>query len=191
MFFHSWMDLSWMDLVRVVAVGAPAYLALLVLLGISGKRTLSKLNAFDLVITVAMGSTLATILLSRDVSWSEGVVAFGLLIGLQFLITWTSVRSPAVRRVVKSEPQLLFYRSRFLADTLKSERVTAEILAAARAQGIPDLESVGAVVLETDGSLTVVAAEDGQGTSTLQGVKSPPDGVTGPRESRGVALAGG
>lgn len=179
MFFHSWTDL-----VRIIAVGAPAYLALLVLLRISGKRTLSKLNAFDLVITVAMGSTLATILLSRDVSLSEGVAAFGLLILLQFLITWTSVRSPAIRRIVKSEPKLLFYRNRFLADALMSERVTrSEILAAARAQGIPDLESVGAVVLETDGSLTVVAAEDGQGTSTLQGVESLPDGVIEPRES--------
>jgi hypothetical protein len=47
MLFHSWMDL-----LRIVAVGAPAYLALLFLLRISGNGTLSKLNAFDLVITV-------------------------------------------------------------------------------------------------------------------------------------------
>jgi uncharacterized membrane protein YcaP (DUF421 family) len=102
MFFSSWTDL-----VRVFLVGAPAYVALLLLLRISGKRTLSKLNAFDLVITVAMGSTLATILLSGDVSLAEGVAALALLVLLQFVITWTSVRWTPARRLVKSDPSLV------------------------------------------------------------------------------------
>jgi uncharacterized membrane protein YcaP (DUF421 family) len=50
---------------------------------VSGKRTLSKLDAFDLIVTVALGSTLATVLLSRDVALAEGIVAFALLVGLQ------------------------------------------------------------------------------------------------------------
>ena len=45
------------------------------ILRLSGKRTLAKLNAFDMVVTVALGSTLATILLGGTVSWSEGVAA--------------------------------------------------------------------------------------------------------------------
>ncbi|MDP9439064.1 MAG: DUF421 domain-containing protein, partial [Actinomycetota bacterium] len=55
---------SWVGLFRVAAVGTAAYFALVLLLRISGKRTLSKINAFDLVVTVALGSTLATVLLS-------------------------------------------------------------------------------------------------------------------------------
>ena len=99
MFLHSWLDL-W----RTLSVGVLAYLALIILLRISGKRTLSKLNAFDLVVTVALGSTLATILLSKDVALAEGVLAFAVLIALQFSITWLSVRSKTISRLVKAEP---------------------------------------------------------------------------------------
>ena len=69
-----WFD-DWSDIVRVLIVGTAAYVGLVALLRISGKRTLAKLNAFDLVVTVAFGSTLATILLSSDVSYAEGVTA--------------------------------------------------------------------------------------------------------------------
>ena len=52
---------SWAGLGRTLLVGPLAYVALVLLLRISGKRTLTKLNAFDLVVTVALGSTLATV----------------------------------------------------------------------------------------------------------------------------------
>ena len=81
MFFDSWSALG-----RVAVVGVLAYLGLVALLRGSGKRTLAKLNAFDLVVTVALGSTLATILLSRDVALAERLLAFTLLITLQYII---------------------------------------------------------------------------------------------------------
>ncbi|MCA9113241.1 MAG: hypothetical protein KDA52_25030, partial [Planctomycetaceae bacterium] len=59
---------GWDSLVRTLVVGVLAYVALVILLRISGKRTLSKLNAFDLVVTVALGSTLATVLLNRNIA---------------------------------------------------------------------------------------------------------------------------
>lgn len=74
---------GWYDLARVAVVGRAGYLALIALLRISGKRTLAKLNAFDFVVTVALGSTLATVLLTSTVSLAEGVTALGLLVGLQ------------------------------------------------------------------------------------------------------------
>jgi uncharacterized membrane protein YcaP (DUF421 family) len=64
-------------------VGAAAYFALIVLLRLSCKRTLAKLNAFDFVVTVALGSTPATVLLTSDVALAEGVLAFTLLVALQ------------------------------------------------------------------------------------------------------------
>lgn len=156
MFFDGWASPA-----RVVIVGALAYVGLVVLLRVSGKRTLSKMNAFDLVVTVALGSTLATILLSSDVALAEGLVAFALLIGMQLTITWLSVRFRTVRRLVKAEPTLLLHRSELLREAMRRERVTeAEVLAAVRAQGISSLEQVEAVVLETDGSFTTVRRAD-------------------------------
>ena len=152
MFFDSWSDL-----VRVVVVGSIAYAALVIFLRATGKRTLSKLNAFDLIVTVALGSTLATILLNKDVSLAEGLVAFLLLIGLQYGITWLSVRSGRFRGLIKAEPTLLLYRGRYLHDAMRRQRVTPEeVMAALRAEGIPRVEAAGAVVLETDGSISVI-----------------------------------
>ncbi|HSA81493.1 MAG TPA: hypothetical protein VLE23_11785 [Geminicoccaceae bacterium] len=109
MLFDSWTGLS-----RVLLVGTLAYAALVLLLRISGKRTLTKLNAFDLVVTVALGSTLASVLLSKSVALAEGVLALGLLIFLQYGIAWLSVRSSRFQSFIKAEPTLLVHRGRFL-----------------------------------------------------------------------------
>ena len=75
-----------------------SYAALIVFLRVSGARTLSKLNAFDLAVTkVALGPTLATSLLSSEVSLAEGVLAISLLILLQFVVAWALVRWRRVR----------------------------------------------------------------------------------------------
>lgn len=171
MFFNDWSSL-----VRVVVVGTLAYGGLVLLLRISGKRTLSKMNAFDLIVTVALGSTLATVLLSKDVVLADGITAFALLIALQYLITWSSVRWPYVEKLVKAEPSLLFFQGQFLEKTLRQQRVTrAEIHAAVRAQGMPRLEDVAAVVQETDGSMTVLKKAEGKALTSLAGT-NPPEG---------------
>ena len=152
MFFDSWASLG-----RTAIVGVLAYVALVLLLRVSGKRTLSSMNAFDMIVTVALGSTLATVFLSSSVPLARGVAAFAVLILLQFTITWLSVRSPAVRRLVKAEPTLLLHRGEFLSGAMKQERVTEEeVRAALRAQGAADMESVEAVILETNSSFSVV-----------------------------------
>jgi uncharacterized membrane protein YcaP (DUF421 family) len=162
---------TWLELGRVVLVGILAYLALVLFLRLSGKRTLSKMNAFDLVVMVALGSTLATILLSKDVALAEGVLAFGVLIALQFAIAWLSVRSAGVRRLVKAEPALLLHQGQFLWRAMAAERVTEEeIRAAVRAQGVGTLEEVAAMVLETDGSFTVLRQVGHGSASALVGV---------------------
>jgi uncharacterized membrane protein YcaP (DUF421 family) len=168
MFFHSWTDIG-----RTALVGALAYAALVLMLRVSGKRTLSKMNAFDLVVTVALGSTLATILLSKDVALAEGLAAFALLILLQFIVASLSVRSPGFQKLVKAQPALLFYDGAFLEGPMRRERVTREeIVAAARSQGILSMSDAAAVVLETDGSFSVLKSSSGQ-ESALQYVRRP------------------
>lgn len=170
MFFDSWIGI-----VRVIVVGGLAYVALLLLLRISGKRTLSKMNAFDMVITIALGSTLATVILSKSVALVEGVLAFALLIFLQFAVTWASVRSSKVQRLVKDEPKLLVYEGRFLWDALEAERVTeSEVRAAAREKGIADMGKVGAAVLETDGTVSVMPRSGFGSESALSNVADQP-----------------
>lgn len=145
---------GWAELRHILYVGVASYFMLILLLRISGKRTLSKLNAFDLVVTVALGSTLSSALLQRSVSIAGAGLAFALLIGLQFTITWLSVRSSWFNQFIKSEPTVLFYEGRFLDTALKKERVTREeILSALRSQGISRIEEVSAVFIESNAEL--------------------------------------
>lgn len=148
---------SWADVARTVVVGTLAYCALVLILRVSGKRTLSKLNAFDLVVTVALGSTLASILLSDNVALAQGVAAFATLVGLQFIVARLSVRSRRFARLVRSEPALLVRRGEVLRDALDRARVTEEeLLSVIRSSDHPDPSKVEAVILESDGSFSVI-----------------------------------
>lgn len=156
--------------IRIVTVGFLAYVGLVIFLRVSGKRTLTKLNAFDLVVTVALGSTLATILLDSNISLLEGLTAFALLIFLQYLFTLLAVHSNWFNNIIKSEPRLLFLDGQFLRNAMKKERIKEiEILQAIRNTGFGSTEKVKAVVLETDGSMSVISSETG---NTLSNVKS-------------------
>jgi uncharacterized membrane protein YcaP (DUF421 family) len=156
---------------RTMLVGGLAYLALVVALRVSGKRTLSKLNAYDLVVTVALGSCLATILLSKETSLLQGIAAYAVLICMQFVIAWSSARSERVSALVKSKPTLLFYRGEVLRSALQSERLTvAALRAAVRAAGVPRMEAVDAIVLESDGSISVLLGP-AEAQTSLQDVR--------------------
>lgn len=165
-----WFD-DWADVGRVLAVGSTSYVALVLLLRVTGKRTLSQLNAFDFIVTVALGSILATILLSSDVSWVEGVVALALIVVLQFGVATISSRFPRTRIALASRPTLLLRDGAMHQEALLASRLTeSEVRQAIRSTGEGDLARIAAVVLETDGSLSVIAASAFGDGSALQDV---------------------
>ena len=172
-FFNGW----WGPL-RTLLIGIAAYLILIVFLRAAGKRTLSKMNAFDFVVTIALGSTLASILLNRDVTLLQGGVALSMLIALQFIVTWTSVRSALVRKLVTGEASLLVFRGEVLHQALRQCRVTeAEVLTAIRSAGLGSYDEVAAVVLETDASFSVIKRNENRGNEgeipSLSDVRRP------------------
>jgi uncharacterized membrane protein YcaP (DUF421 family) len=152
---------GWGGIIRTIVVGTLAYAILVASLRCSGKRTLAKLNAFDLVVTVALGSTLATILLSESVALAEGATAFLTLIGLQWIVAFASVRSRRVARIVRSEPQLLMRDGEVCAEALRRERVTREeLMTVIRSSPTSDPAEVAAVILESDGSFSVIPSPE-------------------------------
>ncbi len=144
-------------LLRVVVISTLAYASLIIVLRIAGKRSLAKLNAFDLVVTVAFGSTFATVLLTKSVSFFEGLLAFVMLAALQWLVSRVSVAWPPFKHLVRSRPRLLLENGNYRKAAMAAERVTeADINEAIRSQGVGRIEDVGAVVLETDGTMSVI-----------------------------------
>ncbi|MFC4022375.1 DUF421 domain-containing protein [Oceanobacillus longus] len=168
MFFNDWETIG-----RTILLGFLAYLTLILFLRISGKRTLSKMNAFDFVITVALGSTLATILLNKNVALTEGISALFILIAMQYIVAWLSVRSNFFGKLIKSEPELIYYKDQFFYKVMKKNRILkVEILQAARSSGIESLDMIEAVVLETNGTISIIKKSDELHQSTLFNVKN-------------------
>lgn len=88
---------------------------------------------------------------------SEGLLTLFLLIALQFVIAWLSVRFPVVQHLVKSEPTLLFHQGHMLESALRSQRVTSEeVRATMRTQGVSQMSEIEAVILEADGSFSIL-----------------------------------
>ncbi len=148
---------NWYAIFRVFLVTICIYVFLVILLRVSGKRTLSKMNAFDFVVTIAMGSTFASSITAKDFALADAFVSLFLLACLQWLVAWLTSRSSWMNRVIKSEPRILFYRGDFLMRAMQAERVAKdEILAAIRSQGIANRSEVEAVVLESAGKFSVI-----------------------------------
>ena len=163
---------SWPSLFHTLIVGTLSYISLIVWLRVSGKRTLSKWNAFDFVVTIALGSILASALLTKGVSLAQTMIAIGLLVFFQFILTWLSVRSGAVQALIKANPTLLLFNGEFIEHQLKQERVAkGEVLAAIRLSGSGSLNDIAAVVLETDGSFSVIKDLDVNKASALRDVQ--------------------
>lgn len=168
MFFDEWWTL-----LRIIVVGTLAYIFLILFLRLSGKRTLSKWNAFDFVVTIAFGSVLATVITSKSIALAEGLLALVLLIFLQFVITSLSVRVKWFRKLIKSDPTFLYNEGQFLESAMTDTRVVkGEILAAVRSSNISAMEDVKAVILETDGSFSVIEKKENSTYSALEGVQN-------------------
>lgn len=107
---------GWEPLLRTAVGTSVTYLALIVLLRVAGQRTLAKWYAFDLIVTVALGSTFANGVLSKDITVVQSVLGFAILIGLQFLIAWTVVRWSPMRVIVNPLPTLVLRHGNFVAE---------------------------------------------------------------------------
>lgn len=171
--------LDWNDIGRVILSGTIAYVAFVVLQRVTGKRTLSKLNAFDLVVTVAFGSALATVFLNAETPLVSGIVAFALLVVLQYVATSLSVRFRPFAHALKSDPIVLVRNGEFLEDVAHGQRVMEEeVFQAVRERGYGSLEEIGAVILETNGELSVIPRSqlgDGSALQNLKDTRAPGD----------------
>lgn len=150
---------DWNGVLRIAVTGVLAYLLLIVMLRFSGKRTLSKFNAFDFIVTISIGSMLSSIIITKSIPLVDGIAGLAVLIGLQYVITWLSIRSERFQNLIKSQPTLLVHRGVFQESSMKTERVTREeIETALRGSGKSEMTPALSVILETDGSLNVFQA---------------------------------
>ncbi|RYG25774.1 DUF421 domain-containing protein [bacterium] len=108
---------------------------------LGGNRTLAKTAAFDQVVTVALGSTLATAMLSKRTTLADGTLGFLMLVLLQFVLAWLILRSRAIERLVVQKPQVILRDGELRRETMRRVRLTeSDVHAALRKAGVSRVE---------------------------------------------------
>lgn len=152
---------GWDGVLRVSFSTVIAYILVVVMLRISGKRTLAKMNAFDFIVTIALGSILGSVILNKSTPLAEGLIAIAILILLQYIITFISVRSSPFKKFISSNPTLLYYDGKLLQNALRKQRVSKEeINKSVREAGFSSFEKVQAIVIESTGDITVISKSE-------------------------------
>lgn len=148
---------GWQAIFRILIVGTLCYVALVIILKVSRKRTLASLTAFDFVVTVAIGAVFGRLLTAKDVSISEAVTAFILLAFLQLVFSWLQLRFKTFRKMFTSRPVLLYYRGEFMEKAMKKERVEkSELIGEARKKGYGNFEEIELIILENDATFSII-----------------------------------
>lgn len=169
MFFDDWSHVGRAALLTVLA-----YLAMLVVIRVAGARAISKMSAHDLIVTVALGSLVATIPLQSSVSLVRGVVILATFLALQRALKYVNRRWRGAGAVIRGDPTLVVYDGRLIAERARALHVTEnDVRAAVRGAGLVSIDQAFAVVLELDGSWSVIGRTDARDHSALDGLELP------------------
>lgn len=148
---------GWDPIIRTVVSTVCTYVVLIALIRMAGARALAKWYAFDLIVTVALGSSFASGLLSDKTTVAQAAAGFVLLIALQIIVSWGVLHWSALRIVINPRPSLVLHNGEFVAQAMRRQRVgEADIRAAVRSHGFSTLDQVAAVILEADGTFSVI-----------------------------------
>ena len=161
---------TWGELVSLVPSAVGVYLAVIVLTRLTGVRALAKMSSFDFAATVAVGSTVASVALGSS-PLASGVVALGLLYGMQYLVA-TLRRRDLLGGAVDNSPILLMAGAEVLDGNLRHARVSrAELWSQLRQAGVVRRDQVHAVIMETTGDISVLRTGERFDPELLEGVR--------------------
>jgi len=174
------------DVIRILSSAIIVYVLIIVYIRILGKRSTSELNNFDWIVTVSVGSIVASTIILEDISVTEGGLSVFILMLLQFIVTKLMYKSKSIREVIKSTPQLLLFEGEFIDGNMKKERILKpEVYAAIRQSGLKSVNQIYAVVLETNSKISVIPNENSEEIGfSLSDVQGLPDGLKDDLENK-------
>jgi len=145
------------------------YFLIIVGLRLMGKRQIGELEPIELVLTLLISDLAAVPMQDFGIPLLNGVVPILALLSLSMLLSWCSVRSIRLRRLICGSPALLIHDGVLQQDAMRHNRFTLdELIDELRAQGVTDLTTVKYAVLETNGQLSVLLYSDEQGATPKQ-----------------------
>jgi uncharacterized membrane protein YcaP (DUF421 family) len=148
------MSIPWWELVvRSLVV----YVALIVVLRVTGKRQIGQLAPFDLVLLLVLSNAVQNSMNGGDNSLVGGLLSAGTLVAFNFGVGLATDRSKRLEALVEGRPEVLIHNGRLYDKVLQGARLTRhELNAALRRAGCADVEDCKYAVLENNGSISVI-----------------------------------
>jgi uncharacterized membrane protein YcaP (DUF421 family) len=148
----------------IVVRATVIFLIIGVLIRISGKRQIAQLSAFDLILLVTVGDLIAQAVVQEDYSLMAGILAVTTFTLLSALMGWVAFRHPRARPLLEGRPTIVVSRGQVDQEVLRHESLPyADLIEAARENGIRDLRDVELAVIENDGTFSFFREEHGPG----------------------------
>jgi uncharacterized membrane protein YcaP (DUF421 family) len=152
------LNTPWWEL---IARGAIVYAVLLVMVRLTGKRTVGQFTPFDLIVVMLLSESVSNALHGGDESVPAGLIVAATLVGLDVLIAVASSRSAKVDSTLQGNPVLVGRDGVIYKDVLKRERVPeADVERALRAADC-DIEQMRMAILESDGNISILKQQPG------------------------------
>lgn len=160
---------GWEPILHTLITATIGFLALMLMLRLSGARSMASMTPLDFIVAVTIGSAFGRTLTAVDVPLAQAILTLAVLLGLQWAFGWLRRRSPVVRRLMDAPPVLLFYRGEVLQRALRRHQlVEDDVYTAARQAGHGSMDGIAAVILQQDGSLGVITDDAfGDGSTVL------------------------
>jgi uncharacterized membrane protein YcaP (DUF421 family) len=137
------------------------FILLYIVMRVIGRRELSSLEPFDLILLVVLGDLVQQGVTQDDYSVTGILLAIGTIALLQLAVSFVNFRFPRLRPLLDGEPIVVMQDGKPIEGNMRRERVTVDDLAAAaRQQNIAKLDDVQWAVLETNGTLSFIKKSD-------------------------------
>lgn len=162
----TWFGASWSTIGWVASSTAAMYLVTVVMVRLAGRRTVAQLSAYDVVVTIAIGSIIAGTVLSPTTGLVQGLTSLVTLLGLQIVLAWSRQRFGPLGRILDFRPEIVVRDGSLRPPhgLLTSQLTEQELTSLLRQQGVFDLHGLTLVILEPGGGVSVVPPQrrDGQ-----------------------------
>ena len=158
-----WNDLPVRFLLEVLMRSSVMFIALLIVLKLTGKRGIKQLSVFETVIIISLGSAAGDPMFYEDVGIIPALVVFIVVLFLYRLVTWLTGKSPKFEKFIEGKTECLISEGKFSSNKFERESLSQdEFFAELRLKSIEHLGQVKEAYLETTGDVSVYFFEDNQ-----------------------------
>ena len=155
--WEKWFAIEWQQVLGISLSALGLYGGLIVFTRLMGLRSFSKLSSYDFAMTVAIGSILASTILSDSPSLAQGLVAVAVLFLIQGTISVIRRKSKPLKSLIDNQAIILMAHGEYFCDNLKEANLTkSDVQEVLRRNGLKAKSEVFAVIMETTGDMSVI-----------------------------------